>query len=58
MIRSARNLSQTPFCVPIGGPVWTPIDIYWGLQYTTATNNLMMQGAMPPMILASAPFIH
>lgn len=52
MIRSARNLSQTPFCVPIGGPVWTPIDIYWGLQYTTATNNLMMQGAMPPMILA------
>lgn len=26
--------------------------VYWGLQYTTATNNLMMQGAMPSMILA------
>jgi len=25
--------------------------VYWGLQYTTATNNLMMQGAMPSMIL-------
>lgn len=26
--------------------------VYWGLQYTTATNNLMMQAAMPSMILA------
>lgn len=25
--------------------------VYWGLQYTTASNNLMMQGAMPSMIL-------
>ncbi len=31
--------------------------VYWGLQYTTATNNLMMQGAMPSMILLVSTLI-
>lgn len=35
----------------IGIGVFTTV-VYWGLHYTTALNNLMMQGAMPPMILA------
>lgn len=35
----------------IGIGVFSTI-VYWGLQYTTALNNLMLQGAMPPMILA------
>ena len=26
-LTTASKLSQTPFCAPIRGPVWTPIDI-------------------------------
>lgn len=28
------------------------VIVYWALRHTTALNNLMMQSAMPPMILA------
>lgn len=31
--------------------------VYWGLQYTTAVNNLMMQAAMPSMILITAALL-
>lgn len=31
--------------------------VYWGLQYTTALNNLMMQSAMPSMILAMSAIL-
>lgn len=31
--------------------------VYWALRYTTAVNNLMMQSAMPPLILATSALL-